>query len=248
MKSLWAVVIMFWFVSSWAQAQDNSEKAPPPIVDAPMVAPDAAEDSTEPPAQPPVVDIRPQRRHDHPFALVGQASFIGLAVPTKFGLGYTYRMSPHWAIEPSFFNGSYSISSHWLDIGSFNESLWMLNFRLYVFHSFSFVFGLTRQNYVAHIGNSILSSAGLYQQGADLINVTTMGIQLGVGNRWVYRRLVFGVDWLTLNIPFHTIEDDAPALNLINNSTVLSDLDGAVKIMRYLPTGSLLKFALGFSF
>jgi hypothetical protein len=173
---------------------------------------------------------------------------LGILIPTKYGPAANWNINRRWSLEISSFGGSYGFSSSYFDLGGFKENLLLLNARYFPrAGSFNWLFGISRQQYIASLGNDIVSRFATYVPDYS-ITVETVGLQLGLGNRWTYKRLLLGVDWLVLNIPVIASRTSSPALDQVTNADDRRRIDDAIRVMRYLPTGALAKLSLGFAF
>lgn len=183
------------------------------------------------------------------FSALANGAILGLAIPSKYGVAAAWRTSRRWEFEAGYFTGSYELSNSFINVGGLRETVLSLDARLYAWRSLNFIFGLSRQSYQAKLGNDILGRTIGPGASLDLIEVQTLGLQLGFGNRWsIYDHFIFGVDWLVLNFPFRSLKSDAPVLDFVNDANDRARIQDAVTILRYLPTGAACKLALGYQF
>jgi hypothetical protein len=192
---------------------------------------------------------RPINRLVSPVAVGYSLAPLGFAIPLKHGPFFTWSTDPTWSFEVSYLQGSIGFSTPWIDLGSFDESFVNFSARYFVGSSFNWIFGLSRQAYDAHLGNAIMSRITSGRTDVDLIHVATLGVQVGLGNRWQLNNgLILGADWLVLNFPIATLRSDVPALDVITDPGDHQRVEDAMRFMRYLPSAVLLKFSVGYSF
>lgn len=185
------------------------------------------------------------------FTVSYTASPMGIPVPFKHGPSVAWIIDRNWTVEGSYFTGSFGVSTEFLDIGSFTETLITLNARYYPGNSFNWLIGVSRQSYEAHIGSALVSrlSGGNIPGDIDLVKVATIGLQTGLGNRWQWKNgLTLGIDWIVINIPFMTSRSEAAFLDYVSNQDDRRHVEDALKVMRFLPTGPITKISVGYSF
>ena len=177
------------------------------------------------------------------------AAFFGLAIPFKHGPFLAWRTSDRWAFEAGYFGGSISIDTPLISVGSVTESLLTLNARRFSHESsFNWIIGISRQSYGATLGRDLIINGGI-PTSYDMVLIKTVGLQLGLGNRWSRPNgLTFGCDWFVMNIPFMTIQNEAPALSYVTDSGIRTRIEDSIKILRYVPTFAIAKLNLGYSF
>jgi hypothetical protein len=177
-------------------------------------------------------------------------SLLGIAIPVKHGPSAQYALDSSWAIEAGYFAGQLGLSRFFLDIGSFRESLLLLNARYHPARgSFSWIIGLSRQSYRARLGDDLLSRVTSQPADYEVVSADTLGLQLGLSNQFRFNRnFILGIDWIVVNVPFLTLKSEAPILRALPNQTDRNRIEDALQIMRYLPTAVLLKTSVGYSF
>ena len=186
-----------------------------------------------------------------PFSAGLSFSPLGLAVPFKIGASVAWRFNASWVGEIGYFYGHFGFGSRFLDLASFTESLTNIQLRYFPSRSFNWLIGLNNQTYDARIGSLLLGrvSGGTVPSGIDVLRVSTLGLQLGLGNRWeLSNGFLIGIDWLVLNIPLQTLDTHAPYLDYVSNPDDRQSVDDFIRFMRFLPTGALIKLTLGWTF
>jgi hypothetical protein len=93
-----------------------------------------------------------------------------------------------------------------------------------------------------------MSAVSNTQASLDVVKTRTIGLQLGMGNRWEWSNFVVAADWFIINIPFMTSASEAPALQYINDPRARERIEDAIAIMRRFPSIVLSKVTLGYEF
>lgn len=117
-------------------------------------------------------------------------------------------------------------------------------------NSLNFSYGLSYFDFSIHLGDKLLSnlSGGNYPS-VDLVAVQALGLNLGIGNRWTFKRnITFGVDWFSLAQPFFVTSKNAPFLDHSSNQEDKDSVDNAVKVISSLPRLVFFKIQLGILF
>ncbi|MES2963543.1 MAG: hypothetical protein V4760_06605, partial [Bdellovibrionota bacterium] len=150
-----------------------------------------------------------EKKSDYDFSLgekdlsIGyEGALLGIAIPLKHGPFISYR-TDNVAYEGAWFGGSLSLDTSFFSIGSVKENLIIAHLRRFVGKStFNWIIGLSQQTYEASVGQDILVNTTGAPTSADLIKIRTLGLQVGLGNRWqMANGFMFGDDWLVVNVP-----------------------------------------------
>lgn len=236
-----ATLIFFSFFES-AQAQSANESVLESTPDTPVVV------------ERPVTTKRSRStdiRASSEFTASYMGSIFGLAVPFKHGPVFGWIIDENWTIEASYFTGSLSFGTSFISVGSFSENLIAVQARYYPRNTFNWIFGFSRQSYRANLGSSLISglSGGNIPGDVDVLAVSTIGLQIGFGNRWQWDNgFTLGVDWVVLNFPFQTLKTDAPFLDYVTNPNDRQTVEDVIRVMKFFPTGALTKVSLGYTF
>lgn len=198
----------------------------------------------------PVVTKSPvNAREDRPITVGWAGTILSIPIPFKHGPILSWSLDESWMLEASYFRGSIGIDVPYIDLGSFDESHISLRARWFAGRTFNLIVGLNRQSYDASVGNAIVSRVSGAPSELDMLHVVTLGVELGLGNRWqLDNGIVIGIDWLSLNFPFTTLKSDAPILDRVSDQGDRNRIEDALKFMRYLPTGTVGKVTLGYAF
>jgi hypothetical protein len=126
-----------------------------------------------------------------------------------------------------------------------------LNWRSYgKRNSFSFVTGLYYNVLSMRLGSKALDSvvSGL-RTSVDLLEIHTVGINWGIGNRWQTKGgFVWGADWIAINVPLWIVKQEHPFIDASYNEGFREDAQTALSFFRRIPEIAALKIQLGFSF
>ena len=184
-----------------------------------------------------------------PFGVHGTLT-LGYLAPIKYGFGFTYAVSPTWVWDLSYIRGGLGFGIAGIDFGGFSESLLSLNGRYYPWSgSFNWIIGAARHAYRVHLGNDMVARMTGGPGSMDLLRVETLGLQLGIGNRFQFRsHFWLAVDWLTINIPIATLKTESPALDAYTSGNDRRLVGDALSLMENLTTASFLKTSIGYSF
>lgn len=190
-------------------------------------------------------------RGQSPFTLGLNYSWLDTWIPSKYGAQFAYNASESSTWEIEYLRGSISVPSGFLDIGSITDQ------RLTVMHrsfgarnSFNFFWGLVYESLEAKLGSDILSNiGGIDAASVDLLKISTLGISWGMGNRWsIHRNLTFGIDWLAINVPLTTLESETDILKYSTDPDDREDIQDVVDAVEKIPTISILKLQLAYTF
>jgi hypothetical protein len=240
-------ILQFHFLQSRCFARTTTLKAEP-VVAVPTSIPDVSQPVTPPTLEPTETGITSvDRRSTSRWLAALTASPLGIAVPFKYGLSAAWIYNAHWTFEAGYFVGRLATGIKFIDFASFSETLYTLQSRCFFGNSFN----LSQQTYDGHLGNALVSrlSGGSVPAGVDELQVSTFGLQLGIGNRWQWPSgFTVGVDWFVLNVPFATQRRSAPFLDYATNPDDRDTADKILRIMQYIPTGALTKISIGYVF
>ncbi len=198
-----------------------------------------------------ILDSARENRASSAFGVAVNYSLFDTWIPSKYGASLLYNRSASSTYELEYLRASISYDFKGLDIGKISEQRLSLLWRSYsTRNSFSFNTGLNYSMFNIHVGDSLLSSVAPNERSSvDIINIRTLGFTWGVGNRWqTANGVVWGFDWFTINIPLHTVESESPFLSATTKDSDRDKVDDLITIFRHLPTFSILKAQLGYSF
>ena len=191
------------------------------------------------------------RRQESKYTLAGNYSLFEMWTLTKYGLTFGYNKNESTTYEFEYMRGSLGFGYFGIDLGAIEEERFGLNWRSYgKRNSFTFVTGLYYNILEMHLGSKALESVSNgMRTSVDLLEIHTVGLNWGIGNRWQTKRgFVWGADWLSINIPVLIVKQEHPFIDATNNEGFREDAKDALKFFRRIPEIAALKVQLGFSF
>lgn len=197
-----------------------------------------------------LAETRIRREQSDYFALLNYSP-LDLLIPSKIGgtLGIiTKEGTKSWELE--YLRGKMSVPFIIEDLGSLTDEKISLIRRSYgASNSFNFSYGLTYFNLNLHIGDKLLNKISGSYPNYDIIDITALGFNLGLGNRWVFKKnITFGVDWFTWSQPVYVMNKKSAFLDYATDPDDRDDVETAIKVMSYFPRLTFLKIQLGMSF
>lgn len=193
----------------------------------------------------------PSQRLARPFVVGVNAAIFETWVLTKYGATLSYNTDTANTYEIEYLKGNLGFGIFGFDLGGIEEQKVSALWRSYNQRStLSFFMGMTYNKFDVHLGNEYLESvSGSQRAHVDLAEITTLGATWGFGQRWHTKNgFVWGVDWLTLNLPLVTLNEDIPYLTTSQNPERREQVSDAVKLFKRIPTVGVLKLQLAYSF
>lgn len=190
------------------------------------------------------------RREATKWSVTGNYSLFEMWVLTKYGFTVGYNRSTASTYELEYMKGSIGFGYFGIDLGEISEQRLAVRWRSYnKRNSFNFTTGLYYNWIDVHLGSDLLSSVSGYQAKVDVMELQTLGVSWGLGNRWqTSGGFVWGADWLTIHLPLITTKQEHPFIDASNSAAARDDAQDALKIFRRIPSLAALKIQLGFSF
>ena len=217
---------------------------------APKVPPESPPEAVLPVEPPPPLTAKSRREASKYFGHI-EYSHFDLIIPGKYGgaIGLIQNVNNTWELE--YLRGSLSVPFLVKDLGSMSDERISLTRRSYFgSNSFNLYYGLTYFRFAIHLGDDLLNrvSGGTYPS-IDLIELETLGVNLGIGNRWaIDKRVTFGIDWISWFQPLVTTKRESPYLDYATDPDDRDNVDTALRIISYFPRLSFLKLQLGVQF
>lgn len=199
---------------------------------------------------PPPMSPRDLRAAARGFVL-GNFSYIDLMIPAKFGVtaGLNSSGDNSWEIE--YLRGSVSVPIILPDLGSMTDQRVSLIRRSYFGKgSFNFSYGVSYFDFTVHLGDKFISglSGGNYPS-ADLVNLTSLGAYIGLGNRWVFKNgFTVGVDWFSYSQPIFLLKNQSAFLDYASNQNDKDNVSTLINLLSGFPRFAALKVQMGFLF
>lgn len=178
-------------------------------------------------------------------------SYFDLWVPSKVGVAAVYNPTPSDSYEIQFDRGSVGFDYFHVSLGKVSdERISVLWRRFDRRNSFNYFFGLHHAAYKIRLGSDLLNTVGASQRGAvDVMEINELGPTIGIGNRWqAVNGVVWSFDWLTLNFPLWTLKSRTPFLESTTSDSSRKDVQDALRLLKNVPTGAVVKVQLGYAF
>ncbi len=199
-----------------------------------------------------VLDKTKSRRSVVNYSVLGNYSYLDLLIPGKYGVSLSYIPSEKTTWELEYLKGSISVPFVVNDLGGMTDTRISLIKRSYSSsNSFNFSYGLSYFSFNVHLGNDLLDSlsAGVIRSSYDILEVSALGFNLALGNRWIIEKnITIGVDWLSWAQPVFVTSKKQDYIDHTTDSNDKDRAEDAMKIITYFPRLTLLKLQLGISF
>jgi hypothetical protein len=195
--------------------------------------------------------VEKRKNYDYGAHLI--YSPIDLVIPGKYGASvYMASEDKNSQYELQWVRGSYSLSLLSVDFGKIvDQRISLLKRNFSQSGNFNWYYGLSYITFEGTLGASILNTLPSGQSlNADLIDVQTLGLDLGFGHRWYFENnFSFSIDWLGISQPLVTLKKEAAFLS--SSSSSQTDVDNVQKSMdlfAVIPRLYTLKVSLGYNF
>lgn len=186
-----------------------------------------------------------------PWTVSAHFSPVESWVPLKWGASVAWNRSPAVAYELEYSRGRFAFGYWKISLGDVGEDRWSLTRKTFSDrNSFYVQTGIEHLRTGANLGNKYLNSLpGANIKAYELLEVKTLGVQVGFGNRWQSPNgFTWDVNWLSLHMPVILISEHADFLGRTGSATLRREVSGAMKDFRHLPTFAVAKVQMGFSF
>jgi hypothetical protein len=178
---------------------------------------------------------------------------IDLILPGKKGLSLSFNNKEiDRAIELEYLKASVGIPLLIAELGKMQDERINLNYRYFGGRSsFNWFWGLSYNKFEVTLGHDLLNSLipGSPIPNVELMDVSTLGFNLGIGNRFQLGKSVnFAIDWLAWSQPIIISRKVAPYLEATNSESDRDKAEKTLGLIAYLPRLSIFKMSLGFTF
>jgi hypothetical protein len=228
-----------------AQAAHGEDKQKPENAASP--APVA---SSGPAASEPTLSQKEMREGSSAIALFNYSA-LDMVIPSKWGVTGGWVRSAENTYDLEYLRGTVAVPFIVQDLGKMKDQRLSLMHRSFgKRQSFNVSYGLTYFQFKVYLGNDLLSRiSGVDAASVDIINLQTLGFNLGIGNRWTFRRnIMVGIDWIQWSQPVFNIKRGTEVLQYVTNEQDREDIDDVVRILSYVPRFTLFKVQAGMSF
>jgi hypothetical protein len=191
-----------------------------------------------------------QSRAERKWVINGNYSYFDLLIPGKWGgtVGYVKDASNTYELE--YMRGSWGLGWLGVDIGKVTEQRIAAVWRTFGERgTFNYQMGLNYNIFNVEIGNTLLSKITGDRTRYEVMNLETLGVSWGIGNRWQTRGgFLWSFDWFQLHVPVVTTKQNTAFVEATPNQEDRDDAKTAVRWIRHFPRIAALKFQIGFSF
>lgn len=140
-----------------------------------------------------------------------------LFVPSKFGATAGWKLNTKSTIELEYLRSSLSVPFLFEALGGMTDhrlSLIMRN--RFKNGSFNYFYGLAYHMFDVRVGNELVSRAVPHAADFDELTLNSLGVVLGIGNRWeIYDSVQLGVDWISWSQPILEVSRKTEFLNYV---------------------------------
>ena len=189
------------------------------------------------------------RQNSNYFA-TGNFAPVDLILTSKFGvtLGTVTNADYTWELE--YLKSSVSVPFLVDDIGEMtDERLSLIRRNYFGTETFNLSYGLSYNKFKVHIGSKYLAYIATNIPDADLMEIESLGFNVGIGNRWIFsNRWMVGVDWASWSQPVFTTKYNNKYSDYATDEDSKDTVDTVAKLIRWVPRISLLKLQVGYSF
>ncbi|AZZ36615.1 hypothetical protein CIK05_07370 [Bdellovibrio sp. qaytius] len=175
---------------------------------------------------------------------------VDLILPSKFGLTAGYVETPDQTWEFEYLKSSVSVPFVVDDLGSMTDERFSIIKRDYFgTETFNLNYGLSYYRFKVHVGNKYLASVSSNAPDVDLMQIDSLGFNVGIGNRWIFsNRWIVGMDWASWSQPVVTTRYNDKYADLTNNPDDKDKAKKFLKLISWVPRITLLKLQIGYSF
>ncbi|MBT4790010.1 MAG: hypothetical protein HON90_00440 [Halobacteriovoraceae bacterium] len=183
--------------------------------------------------------------NDKSFAIFGTYSSLDTWLPGKMGLTASYGDDQR-VYELAYQNASYSFDLIIDDLGKISDTRIHLSTRSFTWGgSFNFQYGAYYNSFKAYLGNSYTELLDLKY---DYVDMQTMGVMWGLGNRWHWSNgLGFSVDYFKTFWPLLKLGEESDYLDQAEGSSK-DDVKELLDTLGKVPTFSILHLEVGYRF
>lgn len=191
------------------------------------------------------------RRAEAQYYVLGNYAPFDLIIPSKYGftLGLIQGIDSSWELE--YLHGGISVPFVIKDLGKMSDDRFSLIKRSYLGNnSFNISYGLSYHDFSIHLGDKLLNNlTGGNYPSIDLIQIQSIGLNAGVGNRWSFdHNITVGIDWISWSQPLVITKKQNSFSDYATNQEDRDNVETAVKWISYLPRFSVVKLQVGILF
>jgi hypothetical protein len=194
----------------------------------------------------------PNAPDGHKYWLVSAVlSPVDWWIPGKYGVQFAYMPTNQQSFEFEYLRGSFGSGFLGNDLGEVLEQRVTVQSRYFLTDTLNYHAGLHYNYFEVQLKDKYTSNVPVNPDDEDygLVELATVGITLGVGNRWQFDNgMEVGVDWVQLQMPLIRLQQNSPILDLSADAESRDQVSEALRRMRDNPRFALLKIQAGISF
>lgn len=243
------IILAFCFSNlAFAQENENVRLPTPTPRPVPAVSSKKSDSVTETPVdtKATVRDFRSQSQ----WTVTGNWSYLDMWMPSKIGFTIGYLQDPQNTYELDYMRGSFGLGWMGLDIGGFTDQRLSLIWRTYAArNSLNFQWGVNYNKIDVQVGSQLLSKIAAQNTQYSLIELETLGLTWGLGNRWQTKGgFVWSVDWFQVNLPLLILKSKAPFVDATPDARDRDNAQNAINLITRIPRLVAFKVQLGLAF
>lgn len=189
-------------------------------------------------------------RSNSNYFATGNFAPVDLILPSKYGLTLGTVSDADYTWELEYLKSSVSVPFLVDDIGEMtDERLSVIRRNYFGTETFNLSYGLSYNRFKVHIGSKYLAYVATNVPDVDLIQIDSLGFNVGIGNRWIFsNRWMVGVDWASWSQPVFTTKFNNKYSDYATDEDSKDTVDTVAKLIRWVPRITLLKLQVGYSF
>jgi|GEM_PF-1658278 len=180
--------------------------------------------------------------HHAPYAL-------GYYITVRESTAVSYNTHPNETWEFEWVNAELGFGYWGIDLVKLTENYFNFNYRSFgLLNSFNWKVGLGYREIDLSVGSELLKNVTQEDVYLNILNEQAITINSGVGNRWQWDwGGTLSVDWIETYIPIYRTSNQNAGQEYADDKTK-KDIDKGMKALSSIPTATILKVQMGYSF
>lgn len=172
---------------------------------------------------------------------------MSVPIASAKGVTVSYYLGRKGSLDFEYSSATYTFSYFGVDWGEVAETKVGLQLRRFIGNSFNMKIGAGHRTTEARVPSDWLNLAiGEHDKTVSQWDATY--ITVGMGNQWQFnRRYTFVLDWFVLDIPV-SADVTQSVSQYANSQNDKDNIERAESILRYYPSGGILRFQVGMLF
>ena len=169
-----------------------------------------------------------------------------LVVPSAKGVNVSIYVSPKLALDVEYSSATLGFKFIGVEVADVNEQKVAVQIRRFFGNSFNMIFGGGHRTTETKVIDNWIDPI-LGTKSKTLSKMEATYVKLGMANQWQFgTRYTFMVDWFALEIPVDAYVTESAADSV--KAEYKDDVRHTESLLRYLPSGGVLKFQVGVLF